>query len=207
MNKIFIIGAGGFAKEVFSLIKNFGTYEICGFIDIKSQYDTIKIGNEKILVIDENDFLTNYKDVSVCIGTGYPKLIKQIAEKYKNYIFPNIIHPSFIGNKETILMGFGNIITAGVIFTTDINIGNFNIFNLGSTVGHDCEILDGNVFNPGTNISGNCRIGNNNLFGVGSSILEKLIVGDNNVIGGGAVIINNIKNNSTYVGVPGKKIK
>jgi sugar O-acyltransferase (sialic acid O-acetyltransferase NeuD family) len=207
MNKIFIIGAGGFAKEVFFLLKGFGIYEICGFIDVKPQYNSIKIGDETVLIIDEDDFFTNYKDVSVCIGTGYPKIIKQIIEKYKNYTFPNIIHPSFIGNKDSILMGYGNIITAGVIFTTDIKIGNFNIFNLGCTVGHDCKISDGNVFNPGTNISGNCTINNNNLFGVGSSILEKLTVGNNNVIGGGAVIINNINNNSTYVGVPGKKIK
>ena len=108
MNKIFIIGAGGFAKEVFFLLKDFGIYEICGFIDVKPQYNSIKIGNETILIIDEDDFFTNYKDVSVCVGTGYPKIIKQIVEKYKNYIFPNILHPSFIGNKEVEYIKFDN---------------------------------------------------------------------------------------------------
>ena len=207
MNTIFIIGAGGFAKEVFYLLKDLGTYEIGGFIDIKPQYDTIKLGSENVPIINENEFLSNYTDVNVCIGTGYPKIISKIVGVYKNYNFPNIIHSSFIGYKDTISIGVGNIITPGVIFTTDITIGNHNIFNLGCTIGHDCKISDGNVFNPGTNISGNCSIGNNNLFGVGSSILEKLTVGDNNIIGAGSVIISDINKNSTSVGVPGKKIK
>lgn len=207
MNEIFIIGAGGFAKEVYSLLKDFGVYKIGGFIDINPLSNDIKIGNDNVSIINEEKFLSEYKNVNVCIGTGYPKVIKKIIDKYQNYVFPNIIHPSFIGNKDSILIGYGNIITAGVIFTTDIKIGNFNVFNLGCTVGHDCEILNGNVFNPKTNISGNCYIKNNNLFGVGSSILEKLSVGDNNIIGGGAVIITDINNDSTYVGVPAKKIK
>ena len=207
MNNIYIIGAGGFAKEVYSLLKDFGIYEITGFIDVNPNSDSLTIGNDTIPIIDEDIFLSDYKNVSVCIGTGYPNVIKKIIKKYQNFIFPNIIHPSFIGNKDSISMGYGNIITAGVIFTTDIKIGNFNVFNLGCTVGHDCKILDGNVFNPKTNISGNCSIGNNNLFGVGSSILEKLNVGNNNIIGGGSIIISNIEDNSTYVGVPGKKIK
>jgi hypothetical protein len=147
MDKIFIIGSTGFAKEVFFLLKKLNIYEIGGFIDIEPNRKTIKIGLKEIPIIDEKIFLLNYKDVNVCIGTGHPKIITKIIKKYKNYNFPNIVHPTFIGDIESI------------------------------------------------------------LFGVGSSILEKITIGDDNIIGGGSVIINNIDNGSTYVGIPGKKIK
>ena len=207
MDNIYIIGASGFAKEVYWLLKDLNKYKICGFIDKTPKNNTIEIGNSIIDIIDEDYFLNNFKNCSVCIGIGTPKIIHKIKEKYKNYNFPNLIHPSFLGDSENILFGVGNIITAGVVFTTNIKIGNFNIFNLNTTIGHDVKIGDSNIFNPSTNISGNCNIENNNLFGVGTIILENLNVGSNNIIGAGSVAIKCIDKDSTYVGVPCKKIK
>jgi NDP-sugar pyrophosphorylase family protein len=176
MKDIFIIGAGGFAKEVYFLLKSLPTYNLSGFVEISPVSNEMKIGNNVFPIIEEKYFLESYKSVDVCIGSGIPQVIKKINSKYENFNFPNLIHPSFVGDKESISMGVGNIITAGVIFTVNIRIGNYNVFNLGCTVGHDCRISNSNVFNPSTNISGNCSIGDGNLFGVGSLILEKKLL-------------------------------
>lgn len=205
---IFIIGIGGFSKEVYFLIKETGIYNVKGFISKDIEEDSKRVGKEIIKIIDEFDFLNNYnKGLNVAIGVGKPFLIKKIAEKFKNFKMPNIIHPSLIFDKKNIKIGIGNIITAGVIFTTDINIGSFNIFNLNSTIGHDTLIGNYNVFNPSTNISGNNKIGNGNLFGVGSISLENMEIGDNNVIGASALLTKNINNDGVYVGIPAKIMK
>jgi sugar O-acyltransferase (sialic acid O-acetyltransferase NeuD family) len=207
MNTIYIIGASGFAKEVYFLLKDLNLYKIGGFIDKTPINKNLKIGNDIIDIIDEEFFLENFKDCFVCFGIGSPKILNTLYKKYKNYIFPNIIHPSFIGNIESISFGLGNIITLGVIFTTNIKIGSFNIFNLNMTLGHDTIIGDMNVFNPSTNISGNNKIGNSNLFGVGSISLENMEIGDNNTIGASALVTKNINNNGVYIGIPAKLIK
>ena len=152
---VFIIGAGGFAKEVAFLINDINKFEhkyvIKGFITQTIEVINLKIGNNIIPVIEEDYFFHKYKGgISIAMGTGNPILIQKILLKYKDkFKFPNFIHPNFIGDIDNIILGIGNIVTAGNIFTTEIKIGNFNIFNLNITIGHDCIIGDYNVVNPG----------------------------------------------------------
>lgn len=202
MNDIYIIGAGGFAKEVCFLIKSSTNFEVKGFIDKCS--GEIEFNNYSIPIIDEDYFLSNFKNVNVCIGIGNPMIISKLYNKYKDYKFPNIIHSSVIYDYDNIKIGSGNIITAGCKLTTFINIGSLNIFNLNTTVGHDVSIGNCNVFNPSVNISGWCEIGDSNLLGVGSVILEKLKIGSNSILGANSTLISNIENDVVYVGTPAK---
>lgn len=207
MENIFIIGTGGFAKEVYFLLKEANIYNIKGFVDYNPTKSHLLVGVESIPIIDENEFIKNYKGNNIVISTGRPHLLKKLSGKFKDFATPNIIHPNFISDKKNIIMGVGNIITAGVIFTTDITIGSFNVFNLNMTIGHDTIIGNYNVFNPSSNISGNNKIGDVNLFGVGSITLEKMEVGNNNIIGASALLTKKINDFGVYVGVPAKLIK
>ena len=169
-NNYYIIGSGGFAKEVYSLADEVlgDSHTFLGFIDYNPQINQIKVRGRSVPVIDENYFLTNIvpsETVSVFFGVGDPKLIRRLSNLFHNYKFPNLIHKTFIGDIASIQFGQGNIVTAGCIFTVDINIGSFNVFNLGTTVGHDVIIEDCNIFNPGCNVSGDVTIGSSNLFG------------------------------------------
>ena len=158
MNDIYIIGAGGFAKEVCFLIKSSTNFEVKGFIDKCS--GEIEFNNYTIPIIDEDYFLSNFKNVNVCIGIGNPMIISKLYNKYKDYKFPNIIHSSVIYDYDNIKIGSGNIITAGCKLTTFINIGSLNIFNLNTTVGHDVSIGNCNVFNPlNCSLLNNCTCG------------------------------------------------
>lgn len=202
MEDIYIIGSGGFAKEVYFLIKTSKKYKVVGFIDKFNNSKEIKFNCGVIPIIDEDYFISNFKNVNVCIGIGNPIIIKKVHELFKDFIFPNIIHENVIYDIDNIKMGVGNIITAGCILTTHIDIGSLNIFNLNTTVGHDVIIGDYNVFNPSVNISGNCKIGNCNLIGVGSVILERKEVGNNSVLGANSTLIRNMGNNVVFVGSP-----
>lgn len=204
MEKIFIIGASGFAKEVYSLIVTERKYEVKGFIDYNSEFNYLKINNKNVPIFDESEFLlSNKKDINIAIGIGDPNKIKKIHQKFSGFNFPNIISDKAnIG--IDVSLGYGNIITQNVVFTANIKIGNLNIFNLNSTVGHDSNIGNFNVINPSANISGEVKIGSNNLFGVGSIILQKLQIGSNNIIGGSCLVTKNIDSESLVIGVPGK---
>ena len=205
MENIYIIGASGFAKEVYSLIVTENMYCVSAFIDVSSTQDFIEIDSLKIPVIDEIKFLENQDlyNSNIAIGIGSPQIIKKIFTKYTKYHFPNIISSKSVFGLD-VKLGKGNIVTQNVIFTTNIKIGDGNIFNLSSTVGHDCLIGDFNIINPAVNISGGVNIGDENLLGVGSIILQYINIGSSNIIGGSSLVTKSIEDNKLVIGVPGK---
>lgn len=208
MIDIYIIGAGGFAREVYFLIKQLEKYKVKAFVDINvGKY--LNIDDKKIPIISEDNLeeIKASKNNCIAMGIGNPKLIKKTTTRFRDFYYPNLIHPSVIFNDNKILMGKGNVITSGVIFTTNIQMGDFNIFNLSSTVGHDVVIGNCNVINPLVNISGCVTIGDMNLLGVSSTILQNKEIGTNSIIGASSLVVKNVSNDVTVFGVPAKVFK
>lgn len=207
MKEIYIIGNSGFAKEVYELINDLAYYKFAGFIDYKPKSNEISIAGKNLQVFDEDYFLQNIPasdNISIAVGIGDPVIIAKVTDRFAKYEFPNLIHPSAKINLENNKIGKGNIITANVIFTLDITVGNYNVFNLSSTVGHDAVIGNCNVINPAVNISGGVIIGDQNLLGVGSTILQYKTVGNNVVVGASSLVTKDVADNATVVGIPAK---
>ena len=179
-----------------------------GFIDISpKKFNSTSLFGSEYPIIKESDFLESFKNDSLIefyIGIGNPQIIEKIKIAFNGYKFPNLIHPLTIFEKHSFNIGEGNIITAGCIFTIDIEIGSFNIFNLNSTIGHDVIIGDYNVINPKVAISGNVTISNANLLGTGCTILQGINIGNKNIIGGGALLNKDVENGQIMIGVPAK---
>lgn len=122
--------------------------------------------------------------------------------KNNNIDFPNLLHPSVIGDFKNIKFGKGNIICARNIFTTDIIVDSFNVFNLNSTIGHNALFGDYNVINPSVNISGGVVIENKILSGTGAQVLQYKRIVSKTIVGVGAVVTKDIEQCGVYVGVP-----
>ena len=130
----YIIGSGGFAKEVHFLAEQCldDCNRFMGFIDYKPKESSINARRKTLPVIDEEYFLKNIEpdNVNLYLGVGDPNLLSKLSQTFKDYTFPNLIHPSVVFDSESLTLGSGNILTAGCILTVDIKIGSFNIFNL-----------------------------------------------------------------------------
>jgi sugar O-acyltransferase (sialic acid O-acetyltransferase NeuD family) len=208
--KNYIIGNGGFAKEILFLLKEvYGpSVDFGGFIDFQPKHNEIVCLGQKFPVLDEDEFLKSWnKDCNLFLGIGEPRLIQKIVNKFGEFNFPNLIHPSVVGHFDSIRIGSGNIITAGCVLTVDISIGSYNIFNLNTTIGHDTTIGNFNVFNPGSHISGSLNISNSILFGTNSAVLQGLKIGSKSIIGAGSLVNKNVEENTVVVGVPARAIK
>jgi len=211
MKKIAIVGSGGYAAEIKYLIdainKDKPQWDLLGFIDDwgKQKGEEFIDGYKVIGTIEDLNSIK--EELFVAIAIGNPQYVKNAVEKIHNPIikFANLFHPSAEINSTNI--GFGNIICFDSFISCNATIGNFNLFNTRCAVGHDTKIGNFNVFNPNTQISGNVSIGDENFWGLNSSILQKIRVGNGNKIGGHSFVITNIKDNSSYFGIPAKKQK
>lgn len=207
MKKLGIFGASGLARELLDIAEEVGYKEFV-FIDLHEGIESVSgltiIAEEKVKSLGNIDFV-------IALGNG--ALRKKIYEKFPNLNYVNLIHPSVSFGKNQLVKlkkSKGNIYTAGVRLTNNIEIGNFNLFNLNVTIGHDCIIEDYVTISPGANISGNvklkegCYIGTGSTVLQGKSISEKLIVGNYSTVGAGAVVVKNVAENTVVKGIPAK---
>jgi len=196
---LLIYGAGGFGKEVYSLLNNgVERFNIIGFID-----DYSRLENLFNIPIKSSTFINEY--FIVAIANSNHK--KHIMIKNEKFVYPLPIIHKGVNLNDSIKIDSSSIICDGVKLTVDINIGKMVILNLNATVGHDCLIADFCSIMPGANISGNVKIGEGTLIGSGAIVLPNITIGKWCKIGAGAVVTKNIPDYATVVGVPGKIIK
>lgn len=211
MKDIVIIGAGGFGREIKTLIDDINaeknTYNFLGFFDN---------GIEKGKLINGSPVLGNIYDLNhvksalaVAIAIGSPATKELVFNKLTNTSleFPVLIHPSVIIGCDDIIIEEGTIICAGCILTCNIDISKFVTLNLMCTVGHDTIINDYCSFMPSVNISGDVKIHKGVYVGTGAKIINQLEIHENTIVGAGAVVSKSLPANCTAVGIPAKPIK
>ena len=207
--KVVIVGASGFGREVLWTLRDCNKkskkYKILGFIDDNKSLWGKLIDQTPILGGLDWFSTKSANKVQCVIAISEPKIRQEIVKKLekKNIQFPTVIHPSVIYSKS-VLIGKGTIIQAGSILTVDIKIGNHVHINIHSTVGHDSVLADFVTINPGVHVNGNTIIERGVFVGTGTTMKQKIKIGKWSIIGAGTALIEDVREFSMYVGVPGK---
>lgn len=211
MKRLGIFGTSGMAREAGDVAFSLG-YSPIYIARSPSELKSWKFSSEVILEAD----VERYKKMPFIIGIGENSIRQRIAQRFlENIKFCNLIHPSATfgyEQRKVIENKRGVIVCAGVRFTNNIQVGNFNIFNQNATVAHDVIVEDFVHVAPGSVISGNVYIESRCWIGAGSTINQgtsdiKLRIGADTTIGSGAVVIASCDAEAVYVGVPAKRIK
>jgi serine O-acetyltransferase len=86
-------------------------------------------------------------------------------------------------------------------------IGHFGycIVHQDAVLGENCSLGPGNVIGTrGVGKEGVPRLGDNVYLGTGAKILGNVTIGNNVRVGANAVVLDDVPNNCTVVGIPGK---
>lgn len=210
--RLVVIGAGGFGREVVDVIEainlDYSTtgiepFEVLGFLDdgepdlsLLEPYGLEHLGPASAL--DDMP-----EDVGYVIGIGSPEIRAQLAERFRGRPSPALVHPSVTMGRE-VSIGEGSIICAGTRLTNHIRIGRHVHINLSCTIGHDVTLVDCVTLSPMVAVSGNVTMKDSVFVGTGARINPGLTLHRACVVGTGAAVIRDVLGRSTVVGVPAK---
>jgi sugar O-acyltransferase (sialic acid O-acetyltransferase NeuD family) len=210
MDKIVIVGGGGHAGVVISILKKTQKYEVCGYVDIHDNgavLDVPYLGMDKVLgeLIKE----AGVEKAAICVGrVTDSSLRKRLIEQtlQMGYSFPSIESPDAIVNDDVVI-GSGSVVMDGAVINCGTRIGAFAIINTSASVDHDCEISDFAHIGPGVVLCGGVTIGEDAFIGAGAVVCQNRRIKEGCVVGAGAVVTDDCIDMGTYVGVPAGRIR
>lgn len=212
MSDVVILGAGGFARELYWVFlednEQRKRWNVLGFVDDKPELQGAVICDLPVLGTMEWLERNRRKSVELICSAGNPRTRKALAERGAalGFSFCTVVHPS-ARMSRWVELGPGTVVTAGCVLTTQVKVGAHTLVNLNSTIGHDCVIGAYSNITPGCQISGAVNFGEGVYFGTGAVIIQGKSVGEWSIVGAGAVVTSDIPSHVTAVGVPCRVIK
>ncbi len=209
MEKIVVLGGGGHARVLISLIRAVARYEITGILDPSLKREAMVLG---ISVLGGDDLLSRQiKDgiTLACIGVGSVGDNSKRTSLYKTvkevgFSVPCLIHPRAIVDKNEVNISEGVQVMAGAIIQAGSLVRENTIINTGAVVEHDCVIGKHVHICSGAVIAGGVIINNSAFIGAGATIIQDIKIGSNSVVAAGAVVVNDVGDGVKVKGVPAK---
>lgn len=206
MKKLFIIGAGGFGRELYVWAGHHPdagrAWSLTGFLD-DNQQALAKFGSFAPV-----QPLTGHKpspDTIYLVGLGMPGLKEKLVTPLiaAGAEFLTFVHPqALIG--ERVKLGRGVVICPGAILSVDIEIGDFAMVNLNCTIGHDASIGPWTSLSAQCDITGYVRVADRVFMGSRASVIPEKSVGSRAIVGAGAVVVRDVPPDVTVVGIPAR---
>lgn len=210
MKHLIIIGARGAGRQTFlTATRSLGygyDFAVKGFLDGKMDALDGFDGYPPILSSVE-DYQLQKDDVFIC-ALGDPKWRKFYADiiLQKGGEFISLIDKTArIGLNAQI--GKGCVIRDYAIVSCDVIVGNFVYIQPFTVIGHDAVVKDYCHLNTYAFMGGFSEMGDLSVIHTHGTLLPHKKMGVGTTIGAGSVAMSNVKDGSTVVGIPAKRIK
>ena len=209
MKKLYIVGAGGFGRELHSYVllhpAHGRDWTFAGFLD--DNLDALKDYGSFAPVTGLREHLPGPDRVYLC-GLGLPGTKARLTEPLlkARAEFISLVHPSVILG-ERVKLGQGVIICPGAILTCDIQLGDFVMINLGTTIGHDVTVGDWTTVSSQCDLTGHVKVAEGVFIGSKASVIPSRKIGAGSLVGAGSVVIRDVPPGATVVGNPAAILK
>lgn len=209
MKHLVIIGAGGFGKDVYYFAKNsigyMEAFDIKGFLD-PDIHSFDMFDNMPPIIGEENSYVIEKDDVFIT-ALGDNKLRQKVVETLssKGGTFISLLHKTAVVHEDA-RIGAGCLIQPYAFLGSNSYIGSHTYIQNNSVIGHD------------VNIGSFCRIDCNVVFVGGtqsddfvtvhtsSVINHRVSIGRGAVVGACSFVIKNVKEDTTVIGNPARKL-
>jgi sugar O-acyltransferase (sialic acid O-acetyltransferase NeuD family) len=197
-NELIVLGSGGHAKVVIATAQAAGFDVVAVFDDDESLRGCDVLG----VPIEGTNAEGAAKGIPAVIGIGSNRVRLKFAEELR-CDWKSVIHPHALVH-DSVSIGSGTVVMAGVIVQPGVSIGSHVIVNTGASIDHDCVLESGVHVGPGARLCGDVKVGRGSLLGVGSAFIPGVTIGAWCIVGGGAAVTNSVCAHQKLVGVPAK---
>jgi sugar O-acyltransferase (sialic acid O-acetyltransferase NeuD family) len=165
---LFIVGAGGFGREVFSIIKALSLPPIAGFIDDHPSATDLKnleaLGSRIVGSIDDLVRRTEPFGAVLAVGSAVDREMIAGLLAHSPVTYPVLVHPDATIGCD-VHLAEGVVVAAGSRLSTNIQVGIHVHIDQNAAIGHDCILEDFSRLNPQACVSGAVTIGRRTLIG------------------------------------------
>lgn len=208
---LFIVGAGGFGREVFSILKALNGSgslpTIAGFIDDDPSPADLKhleaLGSKIVGSIDDLARRTEAYCAVLAVGSAVDREMIATLLADSPVTYPVLVHPQATIGCD-VHLSEGVVIAPGSRLSTNIQVGRHVQIDQNAAIGHDCDLGDFSRLNPQACVSGAVTIGRRAMIGANAIVLQGLKVGDDARVGAGAVVTHSVDPDTTVMGVPAR---
>jgi sugar O-acyltransferase (sialic acid O-acetyltransferase NeuD family) len=203
---ILVIGTGGHARVLISLLEATRQYAIKGLLDPKPAVKPETIFNYPVLG-SWNDLekwrTKGLQYAAVAVGNNKERLDIFKALRLCGFAIPVLIHPSATVDSHARL-GEGSQICMRAVIGAGAEIQEGSIINTASLIDHETRIGPFAHVAPGCVIAGRVSVGEGVMIGIGTCVIDHIQIGGWATIGAGAVVISDIPAKVTAYGIPAR---
>lgn len=209
MDQVLILGLGAQTKYVLEIFRR-QQVVVTGILSLPEQEAPGEIEGVPVLGAVA-DFAGIYARVGrppliICCrdNAGKRVLVEQLTPLKPTY--RTAVHPQAVV-AGTAKIGAGSIVNPGAVIQPGAVVGEHVMVHAGVIVEHDCVVEDFVNLAPGAILAGHVQVGRGAYVYSGAVVLPARKVGRKAVIGAGAVITQDVPDEATVVGVPGRVVR
>ena len=192
MNRLALIGSGGFAAELEDVAEQAG-WRTTGCYSLASgRFPRSHRGYLDELLRDRRE----YDGVALGIGAVSRETLaaRQIIIEWLDqheFDCPPVVSPSAIIAKGA-GVARGAVVGPGAILGLGSRVEAFAVVNAGAILGHDVQIGRNVTVAPGAFLAGGCTVGDVSLIGPLATVLQNVSIGGSAMIGMGANVFRDV---------------
>jgi sugar O-acyltransferase (sialic acid O-acetyltransferase NeuD family) len=210
MKNIVVIGGGGHARVVISLINKLPDYRLLGFTDIVTKKDILSapyLGDDGVL----ESVLREHDQCCAALGIGNTMISNLRLERAKALVemgfeLPVLISPTSVIN-EDVDIGEGTVVCDSAVVMTGTRVGMACILNTDCLIDHECHVGDGVHLAPASVLCGGVKVRELAMIGAGAVVIQGLEVAERCLVGAGTTVTKDLVESGVYVGTPARKIQ
>lgn len=203
MRKIFIIGAGGFGREVAWVIERINAvrpeFEVLGFCDDAEGKRAGMCGAYRLLGPDRL-LGEQFGTAGFFCAIGDNRIRKAVTEKMraKGHEPVTVVDPGAVIAPGAVI-GRGSYVGIGSVVSVGSRLGDGVLVNHQVTVGHDVVAGDFAQLCPGVRVSGGSVLGEGVLMGSNACTIPCVRVGAWATVGAGAAALRDIQDGAGLI--------
>jgi sugar O-acyltransferase (sialic acid O-acetyltransferase NeuD family) len=196
-NRLFILGAGGFGRELLSWIRFYGLpFQFAGFLDNQKS-------GEQVAGRIDNHRPRNADRYVAAVGASSDRQMTTSQIEAAGGRFINIVSP-FSTLASSLPENAGVVVLGNASIGNDVEVGRHTLIQGFSVIGHEITVGAYSTISSFVFIGGGARIGTTVTIHPHAAILPRVVIGDGAIIGAGSVVTRNVEARTTVFGNPAK---